>query len=146
MTKGWGRITPFSIVIREYNIVGVEIVKKRRKIPDLPSQKKRLKWWIKNNYMYLIIMGVVCLVAALLLISEVSFFERTRTMEALLQKSRKEMRQGGISDQDVDVLRKRYPDINWNNQNDRVRWKHRQKLDKERRSRQKVFDQLQRNE
>ena len=56
------------------------------------------------------------------------------------------MRQGGISDQDVDVLRKRYPDINWNNQNDRVRWKHRQKLDKERRSRQKVFDQLQRNE
>ena len=90
-------------------------------------------------------MGVVCLVAALLLISEVSFFERTRTMEALLQKSRKEMRQGGISDQDVDVLRKRYPDINWNNQNDRVRWKHRQTLDKERRSRQKVFEQLQQN-
>ena len=61
MTKVWGRITPFSIVIREYNIVGVEIVKKRRKIQDLPSPKKRLKWWIKNNYMYLIIMGVVCL-------------------------------------------------------------------------------------
>ena len=117
----------------------------RRRIPDVLSPKKRLKWWFKNNFLYLIIVGVVCLITALILISEISLFERTRNMEALLQKSRRDMRRGGISDQDVEVLRKIYPDINWNNQNDRVRWKHRQKLDKERRSRQKVFEQLQQN-
>ena len=122
------------------------MIKTRRKIPDRLSPTKKLKWWFKNNFLYLIIVGVVCLITALILISEISLFERTRNMEALLQKSRRDMRRGGISDQDVEVLRKIYPDINWNNQNDRVRWKHRQKLDKERRSRQKVFDQLQRNE
>ncbi len=116
------------------------MVKRKIKRPDLPPQKKRLKWWIRNNYMFLIIVGVVCLVAALILISEVSFFERTRNMEALLQKSRRSMRRGGITDNDVEVLRKRYPDINWENQNDRVRWKHRIELDKERRAKQRIYE------
>jgi hypothetical protein len=116
----------------------------KRKIPD--PLRKRLKWWFKNNYMYLIIVGVVCLVAALILVFEVYRYERTRNMEALLQKSRRDMHWDGITDQDVEVLKKRYPGINWDGQHDRVRWKHRQELDKERRARQKVFEHFKRNE
>jgi hypothetical protein len=94
----------------------------KKRILSLPPQRKRLKWWFKNNYIYLIIVGGVCLAAALILIFKVSRFERTRNMEALLQKSRRQMHWGGITDQDVEVLKKRYPNINWNNQFDRDRW------------------------
>ena len=94
----------------------------RRRIPDVLSPKKRLKWWFKNNFLYLIIVGVVCLITALILISEISLFERTRNMEALLQKSRKDMRWGGITDRDVEILKKQYPNINWDNTYDRERW------------------------
>jgi hypothetical protein len=94
----------------------------KKKISNQPSQKKRLKWWIRNNYTFLIITGTVCLIVTLVLIFEISRYERTRNMEALLQKSRKDMRWGGITDNDVEILKKQYPNINWNNSFDRERW------------------------
>ncbi len=112
----------------------------KRKVPYLP--RKRLKWWFKNNYVYLIIVGVVCLVAALVLIFEVRRHERMRNMEALLQKSRRDMHWGGITDQDVEVLQKRYPDINWDNQYDRERWQKTNKYMKERRAKEKAAQKL----
>lgn len=111
----WRRFTRSTITKKECNEEVVIMVRNRKKIPDLPSPKKRFKWWIKNNYIYLIIVGVVCLAAALILISEVSQFERTRNMEALLNKSWHDIhwKQRGFSSQDMETLRKRYPNVNW---------------------------------
>ncbi len=115
-------------------------MKTKKKIPISPRIK--FKWWFKNNYIYLIIVGVVCLVAALILIFEVYRHERMRNMEALLQKSRRDMHWGGITDQDVEVLKKRYPDINWDNQYDRERWLKTNEYMKERRAKEKAVQKL----
>ncbi|MCP4254389.1 MAG: hypothetical protein GY775_13480 [Candidatus Scalindua sp.] len=116
-------------------------MKTKKKIPVQPRIK--FKWWFKNNYLFLIIVGVVCLVAALILIFEVHRHERMRNMEALLQKSRRDMHWGGITDQDVKVLKKRYPDINWDSQYDRKRWQNTNKYKKERRAKEKAAQKLQ---
>ncbi len=118
---------------------------KRTKIPDLPRPRKRLKWWLKNNYVYLLIVGGVCLIAAVILISEVYQFEKTRNMEALLQKSRKDMHWKGISNRDVEVLKKRYPDINWESQYDRERWHRAEEVSREKRAIRKAYESSQRN-
>ncbi len=115
-------------------------MKTKKKIPVTPG--KKLKWWFRNNYKYLIVVGVVCLVAALILIFGVYRHERMRNMEALLQKSRREMHWGGITDQDVEVLKKRYPDINWDNQYDRERWQKSNKYIKEKRARERAAQKL----
>ena len=104
----------------------------KKRIYNQPSQKKRLKWWIRNNYTFLIITGIVCLIATLILIYEISRYERMRNMEALLQKSRIDMHWGGITDSDVNVLKKRYPNINWDKQYDRYRWQSGQQDKKDR--------------
>ena len=109
--------------------------RKKRIITNKLSLKKRLKWRIKNNYVFLIIVGVVCLIATSILIYEVSRFERMRNMEVILQKTRRSMHwKGGITDQDIEVLKKRYPNVNWENQHDRRRWMGTQKDHKELRS------------
>lgn len=77
----------------------------------------------------------MCLIATLIFVFEVSRYERTRNMEALLQKSRRSMRFGGITDQDVEVLKKRYPNVNWDDQHDRQRWQKSLRLQKEKRDR-----------
>ncbi len=116
-------------------------MKSRQKIPVPPRIK--FKWWFKNNYIFLIIVGVVCLVAALILIFEVYRHERTRNMEALLQKSRRDMHWGsGINDQDVEILKKRYPNVNWDNQYDRERWQRASKYIKEKRAKERAAQKL----
>ncbi len=121
--------------------------KERRRTLNLPPQRKRLKWWLKNNYIFLIIVGAVCLVAALILISEIFQFERTRNMETLLNKSWRDIRwgQGGLSDQDVETLKKRYPDVNWEDTADRQRWKLIQERERESRSRRRATESLRRD-
>ncbi len=85
----------------------------KRKMPVRNS--KRFKWWIKNNYKFLIIIGVVCLIVTLILVHEVYQFGRTRNMELLLNKSWREIYhgQGGFSLQDIETLKRRYPNVNW---------------------------------
>ncbi|MFQ5685364.1 MAG: hypothetical protein ACE5GV_01760 [Candidatus Scalindua sp.] len=115
--------------------------RRKRKIPV--QKRKRYKWWIKNNYIFLMIVGVVCLIITLILIYEVSNFERTRNMEALLQKSRRDMHwEKGITDQDVEVLKKRYPNINWETTWDRSRWIGGKQEERERRSEAKAKQKL----
>lgn len=88
------------------------------------------------------IVGGICLILTLILVYEIYQFERIRNMEALLQKSRRDMHWGGITDQDVEVLKKRYPGINWDNQYDRVRWKKGREYKKEKRAKEKAAQKL----
>ena len=116
---------------------------KRTKRRVLVQKRKRFKWWIRNNYIFLTIIGVICLIVAIIVIFEVYNFERTRNMEALLQKSRREMHwESGITDQDVEVLKKRYPNINWEENLERQRWLSGQKSIKEARSRDMARQKL----
>ena len=115
--------------------------KTKRRVPV--QNRKRFKWWIRNNYIFLMIAGAVCLILTLILIYEVSNFERTRNMEALLQKSRRDLHwKTGITDQDVEVLKKRYPNINWETTWDRSRWVKGNQAEKERRSEAKARQKL----
>ncbi len=132
-------MTLLTILEKEYSQYGVKM-KTKKKIPI--QTRVKFKWWFKNNYVFLIIVGAVCLVAALVLIFEVYRHERMRNMEALLQKSRRDMHWGGITDQDVEVLKKRYPDINWDKQYDRVRWQSGTQYMKEKKARLKAKQKL----
>ena len=59
---------------------------------------------------------------ALVFSFEVYNFERDKSMEALLDKSRRQMHWGGVTDRDVETLRKTYPNFNWEKTWDRTRW------------------------
>ena len=59
-------------------------------------------------------------------------------MEAVLQKSRRDMHWGGITDQDVEVLKKIYPGINWDHQYDRERWQKGVESMREKRAKEKA--------
>ena len=48
----------------------------------------------------------------------------------------------GITDQDVEVLKKRYPDINWENQYDRERWRIGEKNAKNTRAKRRAEQRL----
>ena len=56
------------------------------------------------------------------------------------------MHWGGITDQDVEVLKKSYPGINWDSQYDRERWQKGTEYEKEKNARQKAGQQLRGNE
>ncbi len=89
------------------------------------------------------IVGAVCLIITLILVYEISHFERTRNMEVLLQKSRRDMHwKTGMTDQDVEILKKRYPNINWEETWDRSRWVKGNQDARERRSERKAKQKL----
>jgi hypothetical protein len=108
------------------------------------QNRKRFKWWIRNNYIFLIIIGAVCLILTLILISEVYHFERTRNMESLLNKSWSDIhwKQGGFSAQDIETLKRRYPNVNWENSADRQKWYSIEERKKENRSRDRATEKL----
>lgn len=84
--------------------------------------RNRLKWKIRNNYVFFIIIAIICVIMALVFAFEVYNFERDKSMEALLDKSRGKMHWGGITDRDAETLRKIYPNFNWEKTLDRTRW------------------------
>lgn len=85
--------------------------------------RNRLKWKIRNNYVFFIIIVIICTILALLVGIETYNYERVKSMEAILDKTHKTIhRRTGITDQDVQKLRKVYPDFNWENTWDRERW------------------------
>ena len=65
-------------------------------------------------------------------------------MESLLNKSWKDIRwgQGGLTDQDVETLKKRYPNVNWEDTADRQRWHTKQKNERRDRSMEKARESL----
>lgn len=101
--------------------------------------RKRLKWWLKNNYVFLIIIVIVCAIVALLIGVEAYNFERVKSMEAILDKDLRTIhRKTGITDLDIKKLEKVYPDFNWEETWDRSRWLERNKDMKKQKSRLKA--------
>jgi cell division protein FtsI/penicillin-binding protein 2 len=100
--------------------------------------RNRLKWKIRNNYVFFIIIAIICVIMALVFTFKVYNFERDKSMEVLLDKSRRQMHWGGITDRDVETLRKTYPNFNWEKAWDRTRWLSAEKQKQERRSREKA--------
>ncbi len=89
---------------------------------DMHYHRNRLKWKIRNNYIFFIIIAIICAIVASVFAFKVYNLERQKSMEALLDKSRRKMHWGGITDRDVDKLRKVYPNFDWDNTYDRERW------------------------
>ncbi len=114
----------------------------KRRVPV--QNRKRFKWWIKNNYVFLIITGVVCLIVTLILILEIYQFERTRNMESLLNKSWSDIhwKQGGFSAQDIEILKRRYPNVNWEDSADRQKFYIIEERKRENRSRDRARERL----
>ncbi len=51
--------------------------------------RNRLKWKIRNNYVFFIIIAIICVIVALVFTFEVHNFEKDKSMEALLDKSKR---------------------------------------------------------
>ena len=101
--------------------------------------RKRLKWWLKNNYAFLIIIVIVCAIVALLFGIEAYNFERVKSMEAILDKDLRTIhRKTGITDLDIEKLKKAYPDFNWEETWDRQRWLSGKEQDRDRLRREKA--------
>ena len=105
--------------------------------------RNRLKWKIRNNYVFFIMIAIICVIMALVFAFEVYNYERDKSMEVLLDKSRGKMHWGGITDRDVETLRKIYPNFNWEKAWDRTRWLSAEKQKQERRSREKARQSFQ---
>lgn len=84
--------------------------------------RKRLKWWLKNNATFLIIIAVICAIVALIFGIEAYNYERVKSMEAILDKNLKTIhRKTGITDSDVEKLKQTHPGFNWEKTWDRER-------------------------
>ena len=105
--------------------------------------RNRLKWKIRNNYVFFIVIAIICVIMALVFAFEAYNFERDKSMEALLDKSRGKMHWGGVTDRDAETLRKIYPNFNWEKTLDRTRWLSSEKQKQERRSREKARQSFQ---
>ena len=106
--------------------------------------RKRLKWWLKNNSIFLIIIAVICVIVALLVGIEIYNFEKVKSMEAILDKSYKTIhRRTGITDQDLEKLKKAYPDFNWETAWDRERWLEGIEGERDRRQKEKARESYQ---
>lgn len=96
--------------------------------------RNRLKWKIRNNYVFFIIIVIICTVVALLIGLETYNYTRVKSMEAILDKTYKTVhKRTGLTSQDVEKLRKEHPNFNWEGTWDRERFmagkEHRRKLE-----------------
>ncbi len=86
--------------------------------------RKRLKWMIRNNLVYCIIVGTICIAIGYLLAIKAYNHRRVKNMETILGKDLRTIhRITGLTDHDVEKLRKEYPNFNWEGTWDRQRWK-----------------------
>ncbi len=103
--------------------------------------RKRFSWWLRNNFGFIVIVVVVCLIVGLIFGYQAYNFDRVKSMEAMLGKTQREVhRKTGLTDQDVSKLQKEYPGFNWENTWDRRRWQGGQEQKKER-NRERVSKQ-----
>ncbi|MFQ5786956.1 MAG: hypothetical protein ACE5H1_03165 [Thermodesulfobacteriota bacterium] len=105
--------------------------KQKEEAYNMHHHRNRLKWKIRNNYVFFIIIAIICVIVALVFAFEAYNFERDKSMEALLDKSRKKMHWGGVTDRDTETLRKTYPNFNWEKTWDRTRWLDRKEQDRD---------------
>lgn len=99
------------------------------------TDRIRFKWWIKNNFIFLLIIGIICVIVALIFGTQVYNFQRMKNMETILGKNTREIhRRTGLTDEDVEKLKNAHPEFNWEGTWDRERWQSGVEAAKERRS------------
>ncbi len=107
--------------------------------------RKNPKWWLRNNYVFFAIIGAICMILALTFTFMVYNFEKEKSMQALLDKSKREIHFGiGITDLDVEILKEAYPNFNWEKTWDRSRFLSSLKKLKEDRSRSMANEKFRR--
>lgn len=85
--------------------------------------RKRLKWEIRSNFVFFIIVGVICIIVGFIFGMIVYNYARIDSMETLLDKDLRTLhRVTGMTDEDIEKLKKEYPNFNWENTWDRQRW------------------------
>ena len=86
--------------------------------------QKRLKWAVRNNFAFFVIVGVICIVIGFIFGKAVYNHARINSMETLLGKNLQTLhRVTGMTDEDIEKLKKAYPNFNWEGTWDRHRWK-----------------------
>ena len=97
--------------------------------------RKRLKWAVRNNFAFFVIIGVICIVIGFIFGKAVYNHARMNSMEALLGKDIRTLHWvTGMTDEDIEKLKKAYPDFNWEGTWDRHRWKIGNENNREKRS------------
>lgn len=88
------------------------------------SHRKRLKWAVRNNFAFFVIVGIICIIIGFIFGKTVYDYARIDSMETLLGKNLRTLhRVTGMTDEDIEKLRQAYPDFNWEGTWDRHRWK-----------------------
>jgi len=86
-------------------------------------RRKKLKWALRNNFIFFVIVGVICIIVGVIFGKMVYNYTRIESMETLLGKTRHTLhRVTGMTDQDIEKLKKEYPNFNWEETWDRQRW------------------------
>ena len=103
------------------------------------SNRKRFKWWIKNNIVFCIIVGIICIIVGFIFGMGAYNYARIDNVESLLGKDLRTIhRVTGITDQDIEKLKKEHPNFNWEGTWDRQRWKKGIEENREERSRHRA--------
>ena len=85
--------------------------------------RKELKWAVRNNLVFFIIAGIIRIIVGLIFGLEAFNYGRVKRVESLLGKNFHTMhRVTGMTNEDVEKLRKEYPNFNWEGTWDRDRW------------------------
>lgn len=85
--------------------------------------RKRLKWAVRNNFAFFVIVGVICIIVGVIFGKMVYNYARIDSMETLLGKNLRTLhRVTGMTDEDIAKLKKAYPNFNWEGTWDRYRW------------------------
>ncbi len=86
--------------------------------------RKRLKWAVRNNFVFFVFVGVICIIVGFIFGKTVYNYARINSMETLLGKNLRTLhRVTGMTDEDIAKLKKAYPNFNWEGTWDRHRWK-----------------------
>jgi len=103
--------------------------------------RKRLKWAIRNNAVFFVIVGVICIIVGFVFGMVVYNYARIDSMETLLDKDMRTLhRVTGMTDEDIEKLKKEYPDFNWEGTWDRSRWKKGMEEVREEKSRRRAIE------
>ena len=106
------------------------------------NRRTRFKWWIRNNIVFYIILGAICIIVGFVFGMGAFNYARINNMESLLDKNLRTLhRVTGMTDQDIEKLKKEYPDFNWEGTWDRQRWKAGIEGNREARSRDRAKEQ-----
>ena len=101
--------------------------------------RKKLKWAIRNNFVFFVIAGIICIIIGLIFGKGVFNYERVKSVESLLGKTVHTIhRRTGLTDADVEKLRNEHPDFDWEGTWDRQRWQSGVERQKEERSQMKA--------